>query len=214
MNKHFYTIFAIIFLSQSPVLLIPQTLASQIELSASLAYDNPLDKPLPDLTDGFGYGFSLGFLPFKTAGLSFGVNSTLHKIEAGRRPGSIIHTNSRRVVIYFQSHYRLFTVKTTEFESYLGVSHNSINGGDSTGSYLELPIDPEEIGYHGWGWEVGFGLKHPIQSGYFVIFNIKYNFIRYSTRQFLEWKYNSNIKGKSLMFNLGVLYRVEISKLL
>lgn len=214
MNRYFYIAFLVIFLSYWLALFVPATFAAQIEFSASLAYDNPVDKPLPGLTDGYGYGFSLSFLPFKTAGLSFGVNSTLHELDAGVRAGSIVHVNSRRVVIYFQGHYRFLTIKTTEFESYLGASYNSINGGDSTGSYLELQLDPEELGYSGWGWEIGLGLKHPIQSGYFIIFNIKYNFLRYSTRQFLEWEYKSRRKNESLMVNLGVLYRVEISKLL
>jgi hypothetical protein len=182
----------------------------QLEFSAGLAFDKPVSKPLPGLKTGYGYAFSIGLLPYEKAGISLGISSTDHQFEAGLYNGKNQQGDSHRSVLYAQLHYRFLRLNTTEFEAYLGGSYNSINGGDSSGGYLSLgQINREDIGYSGYGGIIGAGVIHPIASGYYVNFNLKYVILSYSKHQVPGYEYSDSRKGNSLLFNLVIVYRVD-----
>jgi hypothetical protein len=188
----------------------------KFQLSAGLASDRPISKPLPGLGSGFGYTFSLGFLPVEKAGLSIGVCATNHSFDAGVYNGKTVSGDSHRSTLFAQIHYQFLKLNTTEFEAYLGGSYNSINGGDSSGGYLNIEdINKDDIGYSGYGGIFGAGVMHPIKSGYFLNLAIRFVLLNYSKYQLPNYSHSDvvhNRKGNSVLINLAIVYRVDFSQ--
>jgi len=195
--------------------LASSAIAAEFEFIAYFAYDRPDHKPLPGLTDGFGFGFSAGFSPFKTWGISVAAASTKHDLDGGISGNRLITVDSRRNAIFFQGHYRFLRLRRTCFEGCFGATYNRINGGDSSGSYLDSNIEPEDVGYSGWGIAIGLNVKHPIQSGYFLFLGIKYNLLTYTTHKIQNIEFSESEhhrKANSLMINIGVAYKLDFSR--
>jgi hypothetical protein len=199
--------------------------AMEIELAVSAAYHNFVQKPLPEISVGYGYGASINLLPFKSIGLGFGAVTTTHDHIGGYRAGgSAIRIRSDAAMLFIRGHYRFLTLKAYEFDGGLCATYNSINGGDSSGSYLDLLVDSDDIGYSGWGMALNFNLKRRIQAGYFVLLSLKYNFLTYSTHQrYIEIGNNDYIsikssnpedrrRGSSFMINLGIAYKINFAR--
>lgn len=189
--------------------------ATTLEFSVSLAFDRPLYKTLPGLTTGIGWGFSIGILPVERAGFAIGINSTQHKLNADTASDRLVKGDSRRMSLYFQGHYCFIQIKNVDFEVYLAATYNSINGGDNSGSYLDLNVDPEEIGYTGWGTQFGVGVVSSFAEYYSLEFTVKYNLLNYSKHQmpsFLRDGPEPFRHGSSLVFNLGIIYRIDFDK--
>jgi hypothetical protein len=189
-------------------------MAVQLEFSVSLAVDRPLYKTLPGLSSGIGWGFSIGLLPIDRAGFSVGANSTQHKMDADTSRYHLARGDSRRVSLYFQGHYCFLRLTNYDFEAYLGASYNSINGGDKNGSHLDLQIDPDEMGYTGWGALVGVGVVHQFAKDYSLQFAVRYNMLSYTKHDFPSYLITgpeSNRQGSSLVFNLGIIFKVDFA---
>jgi hypothetical protein len=196
-------------------LLLPVSVgATMLEFSATIAIDRPMYKTLPGLSTGLGWGFSVGILPVEKAGISLGVNSTSHEFDADTAQIHLVRGDSRRVSAYIQGQYRFLQIENIDFNAYLAATYSSINGGDANGSYLDIEVNPEEIGYSGYGALFGFGVSRPFAENYSLYLTGKYNLLNYSKHQvpsFLETNTEHDRKGSSLVINFGILYRVDFA---
>jgi len=201
--------------------------AAEAEMIGTVVYHHFADQPLPDLTDGYGFGFGITFLPVKKAGVSFGVITSRHDLLGGDEGGRQTRVDSEVSAVFLQANYRFFNRSFLELEALLAATYDNINGGDNSGSYLEFRdfngYNSEEIGYSGWGTALGLGVIRPIQSGYFVYLGVRYNFLTYSAHQFFVEQGGQlvNVKftgsqheqaGDSWIFNLGVGFRINFSQ--
>jgi hypothetical protein len=185
-----------------------------LEFSASVAVDRPMYKTLPGLSSGIGWGFSVGILPFEKAGLALGVNSTLHKMDSDTSQTHNVRGDSRRVAVYFQGQYRFLRIHDIDFNAYLAATYNSINGGDEGGSYLDIGVNPEELGYSGWGALFGVGANRQFAENYSLYLSGRYSLLDYSKHQipsFLRTGPDHNRDGSSLILNLGIIYSVDFA---
>lgn len=178
-----------------------------------MAYDYPLDKTLPGLSAGYGWQFMIGIMPFTRGGVSVNVNSTIHDFDAGVSGNRVVEGDSRRTAIGITAHWRFASIRSTDFESYLGAGYYSVGGGDSSGGYVEYPdFDKDQIGYSGWGLIFGAGVVHPIATRYFLQFNIRANMLKYGTYHFIDLEYEVSRPGNSIAVNLGIIYRIDFSR--
>ena len=186
----------------------------QFEFSGGLAFDRPIDEPLPGLSAGYGWSLGVGFLPTERIGFSIIANSTEHKMTADTSNNEIARGASKRTALCIMAHYRFLRIRNTEFEAYFGASYNSINGGDSSGSCLDFRFNPEDLGYSGWGTILGASVLHPIGAGYNLTFGVKYNYLIYNHYEFaFPVDFNPRRDGSSLLINAGVIYRLDFSVL-
>jgi hypothetical protein len=196
-------------------LLLPISVgATMLEFSATIAIDRPMYKTLPGLSTGLGWGFSVGILPVEKAGIALGVNSTSHELDADTSQDHLVRGDSRRVNVYIQAQYRFLRIKNIDFNAYLAATYGSINGGDESGSYLDIEVNQEEIGYSGSGALFGVGASRPFAENYSLYLTGKYNLLTYSRHQvpsFLETNVGHDRKGSSLVINFGILYRVDFA---
>jgi hypothetical protein len=184
--------------------------ATMLEFSATLAIDHPTFKTLPGLSTGLGWGFSVGILPVEKAGIALGVNSTSHELDAD----TSVRGDSRRVSVYVQGQYRFLQIENIDFNAYLAATYSSINGGDENGSYLDIGVNPEELGYSGYGTLVGIGVSRPFAENYSLVLTGRYNLLEYSKHQlpsFLDTGADPHRKGNSFVINFGILYRVDFA---
>jgi predicted porin len=185
-----------------------------LEFSATIAIDRPMYKTLPGLSTGLGWGFSVGILPIEKAGIALGVNSTSHELDADTGQVHLVRGDSRRVSVYIQGQYRFLQIENIDFNAYLAATYNSINGGDKDGSYLNIGINPEDLGYSGYGALFGIGVSRPFSENYSLYFSGKYNLLDYSKHQnplVPDANADPNRKGSSLVINFGILYRVDFA---
>jgi len=190
-------------------------LCADIEFGANFVINDPLDRPLPKLSMGYGTGFQIAVSPMLKWGLAIGIYTTRHDLEGGVLGNRIVQVDSRRYIIYVQGQYRVLRLSIYELEATAAAVYDNINGGDSTGSYLVQQFDPEEIGYSGWGANGGINIKRAIQAGYLFNLGLKYNVITYSTHQVAGLKYTGaehRRRANSLVFYIGVAYRVNFDR--
>ena len=203
--------------------------AIEMEFNLGFAYDHPIDKPLPELTDGYGYNFG-GCLWFKEKyGVGFGAINTRHELSDNSQPNQTYQVDAQRDFVYIEGRYKFYQSKNWEFAGILGYCFmNNIKGGDSSGSYIQYRdsagYNSEQIGYTGAGGWVGvsaYKAIHSFHRGYFVFAAIRYSIANYSKRQYyfreeiFNQLYNVEVdadrKAKSLSINLGIIFRFDLS---
>ena len=208
--------------------------ALKFEFAAGFAYNHPTQKPLPGLTDGYGYNFSGCFWLHDKFGLALGAMGTRHELDAGvRLPNQSVQLNANEGLVYLEARYKALKTKMWEFSPLVGASvYNTIDGGDNTGSYLQFEYYPnynnEDVGYSGPGYWVGLSIYREIRSynrGYFVYLNMYYNFLSYTSHQFYA-EYIDNSSGitylglfeaeskrpaNMLVFSLGIVFRFDFA---
>jgi len=225
MNKKIKSILKLIFACGFILLFISPAEAVKFEIGLGLANDIAFDEPLPGLTDGFGYLFS-GTLMFKyPVTVSIGVIGTRHEFDGGENQSQLIRAGSRRNAIFLQVNYQILRLIKTEFSAGIGVTSVNINGGDAdSGSYVNssYEYDMDNFGYSGTGQWLGIDIHHHIQSGYFVIFGLKYNLLTYSRHQYqaysssavqlIDFENSANREGNSLTAYLGISFRIDFSR--
>jgi hypothetical protein len=216
------------------IVLIPGLLTStagaiEMEFNLGFAYDHPLDKPLPELTDGYGYNFGTCLWFKQKYGVSLGAINTKHDLDGGIIGNQTFQVDAERDFLYLEGRYKYYPTRDWEIAGILGYAFvNNIKGGDKNGSYLEFrdsaTYDSNEIGYTGAGGWVGLSAYRGIRSfnrGYFVYATMRYNFANYSKRQYyrLDQTFylldnredDTNEKAKSLSFSLGVVFRFDFA---
>lgn len=208
--------------------------ALKFEFSAGFAYNHPTQKPIPQLTDGYGYNFNACFWVHPRIGLAVGAMGTTHKLDAGiRPPNQSVTFNSNEGLVYIEGRYKVLETRKWEISPLVGASvYNTIDGGDSSGSYLQFEDYPnynsEDIGYSGQGYWVGLSIYREIRSynqGYFVYLNMYYNFLSYTSHQFYAvytdigsgstilglFEAESERPANMLIFSLGVVFRFDFA---
>jgi hypothetical protein len=190
--------------------------ATVLEFSGAVAVDVPSYKTLPGLSAGVGWGFSVGILPFQKAGLSLGANSTSHKMDSDPSRGHDVRGDSRRTSVFIQGQYCFLQKNDVDFIAYLAATYNSIDGGDKNGSYTDIGIDPQELGYSGWGTMFGAGVSHKFAENYSLCFGARYNLLNYSKHQYphiptFEQPGPNHRRGNSLIINLGIIYSLDFA---
>lgn len=207
--------------------------AQQMEFNVGFAYDHPIDKPLPELTDGFGYNFSACLWLKKKFGLAVGALSTRHDYTDETDEYQSFQLDAERDVIYFEGRYKFYKANRWEFIGLAGYSFsNNIHGGDSNGGYIEFRdssyYDSERIGYEGNGYWIGLSAYRAIQSfhqGYFLFASARYMIVEYNTNQYyhLEIREGSqndilvyqerdtNLSANSFSIHLGVVLRFDFA---
>jgi len=208
--------------------------AVEMEFNFGLAYDHPVDKPLPELSDGYGYNFGTCLWFKNKYGIGLGIASTKHELNGGERnPSQLIQTDSEKNIVYAEARYKFLKTERWEIFAQAGVSFSDkINGGDSSGSYIQYSdsnnYDITNIGYSGLGYSFGFSVYRSIKSynrGYFVFASFRYDLVNYSRVQYygLEpvsgggsylavYEADSQRGGDSFLVMLGVVFRFDMSK--
>lgn len=185
-----------------------------LEFSAAIATDFPMYKTLPGLSNGLGWSFSMGILPFEKGGIALGVNSTWHKFDADTGTIHYIRGESHRMGVFIQGQYRILKVNDYSFHVYLAGVYNSINGGDENGGYLEYGVNSEDVGYSGYGALFGLGVSRPFAENYSLYLSGKYSLLDYTKHQypsFIGTEFAKNRDGSSLIINFGILYQVDFA---
>ncbi len=225
-------LFFLLFLS--PMLLAGSAQAQQMEFDVGFAYDRPIDKPLPELSGGFGFNFSACLWIRPWIGLAIGAMGTKHDYDAGDLGNQSFTYDAERDVLYLEGRFRAYRLKKWEFVGLAGYTFsNNIHGGDSTGGYLEYQreyenaYDSERIGYDGSGFWLGFSAHRAIQSfhqGYFLFASVRYMFVNYHTNQFYIEVLDSSqrpflqtveqsvdVQANSLSVHLGIILRFDFA---
>ncbi|MCP4581708.1 MAG: hypothetical protein GY839_08810 [candidate division Zixibacteria bacterium] len=221
-----------VLISLSISLLAPSARAVKIEFGLGLAMDAAIDEPLPDLNSGFGYAANANLIFKRPIGFTLGAIGTGHEFLGDRTSTRQIQSDSRRNLFYLQANYYLLRQAKHEISASVGLTFNSISGGDQTGvrgtdslyNYLELGFDTKEIGYSGMGYWFGINAKRLIQKPYYLIFGFRYNLLSYSKRQSIiqdeqdedilyAIEYDTNRDASSFIFFLGVSFRLDLSRI-
>ena len=188
---------------------------AEIEFGANFVINDPIDKPLPELSMGYGAGFHIAVSPAVKWGATIGIYTTQHDLVGGIEGNRTVKVNSRRNIFFIQGQYQLLKLSIYEFEATVAATYNSINGGDSSGSYLAQQFDPEGIGYSGWGANTGINIKRMIQAGYLFNLGFRYNIVTYTRHQVAGLEYTGEghrRRANSLIFYFGVAYRVNFDR--
>jgi hypothetical protein len=173
----------------------PNVFAVEMEFNIGLAFDSPIEEPLPELSAGYGYNFGTCLWFKDKYGLALGALSTRHELDGGSDlSGQSFQVDSERDIIYLEGRYKFYQTERWEFMAHLGYNpHHKINGGDSTGSYVDfrdsVNYNVEDIGYSGTGYWLGLSVYRGIKSfnrGYFIFVSFKYNFINYTKQNYLD----------------------------
>ncbi len=221
MNKSLIYILRILVIICMAILSVTISEAAKFEVGIGIANDITLEEPLPGLTDGFGYMFSGTLILKFPVTISIGVIGTRHEFDGGEDQNRLVRADSRRNGIFLQANYQFLKLKKTEFSIGIGLTSVNINGGDAdSGSYIGTDYDMENFGYSGTGQWFGFDIHHHIQSNYFVIFGLKYNFLDYSKHQYeqviggqlYDFENSASRNGNSLTAYIGVSFRIDFSR--
>jgi len=222
MNDNSISMSRILIIICALILSVTLAEATEFEIGLGIANDIALDEPLPGLTDGFGYIFSGTLILKYPVTLSVGVIGTVHEFDGGEDQGRLVRADSRRNAIFVQANYKFLKLKKTEFSASIGLTSVNINGGDSTGSYINTSYDMDNFGYSGTGQWLGFDIHHHIQSNYFAIFGLKYNLLTYSKHQYqiysssinqlVDFENAADRKSNSLTIYIGISFRLDFSR--
>jgi hypothetical protein len=188
--------------------------ATMLEFTAAVAADFPTYKTLPGLSNGLGWSFGVGIMPFERGGIALGVNSTWHKFDADTGRTHFIRGDSHRMGVFIQGQYRFLKVGDYHFHAYLAAVYNSINGGDESGAYLEYGVNSEDVGYSGYGTLLGIGVSRRFSENYSLNMCGKYNIVNYSKHQypfFIDTEYAKSRAGSSLLISFGILYQIDFA---
>jgi len=227
--------FSPLFLLLIPLIwfLCPVAGAVELEFNVGLAYDRPTDKPLPELSDGFGYNLGACLWLKQKYGLAIGVAETKHDLAGGTIDNRLIKVDSKKNTAYIEARYKLLVTKHWEIVPLLGATiSNEINGGDQTGSYLQYTdydsYDSESIGYTGSGYWFGMSVYRPIfarSSNHLLFASIRYNLLSYSRVKYfgeledqgvpylVVFESDTNRAANSFSVMLGVVLRFSLSNI-
>jgi hypothetical protein len=207
--------------------------AQEMEFNFGLAYDRPIDQPLPELSGGFGFNFSACLWVHNRVGLSLGAIGTRHDFNAGTVNNKEFTFNADRDMIFFEGRFRFLRTKRWELIGLAGYTFsNEIHGGDINGAYVDyqdsLQYDSENIGYKGSGMTAGLTVHRAIKSfhqGYLVFATVRYLFTKYHSNQYydivigegsqhdlLVYKEKDvSLNAKSLSIHLGIVLRFDFA---